>query len=75
MPNLIPVTPRRATQTDVERILELLEIFHPIPENRYQWLTTHHKELEDHTPLLLILGGRAGVVCDLLEGSYAGLPT
>lgn len=62
-------------QPDAERILALLTRFHPHADDRLLWLTTPHAELDDLSPLLLIVQGKTRVVRDMLEAAYMGLPT
>lgn len=57
------------------RAIELLGKLEPSDQAAREWLNTPHRELDERTPLQVMLHGQADVVRDMLEAAYLGLPT
>lgn len=56
----------------VARVAEIQRAFKQDP---IEWLITPHRELDERTPLDVIICGSGRVVVDMLEAASAGIPT
>lgn len=57
------------------RTIELLQRLYPGVHGFRRWLNTPHRELDERTPLQVMLDGKANVVRNMLEAVHLGLPT
>lgn len=71
-------TPDAASlQPGLGPIKRSLTLISQVTRNRHQvlvWLNSPHPDLDEQTPLAVILSGRADAVVTLLENAIAGLP-
>lgn len=65
----------QALLTPVHSLLLALRRVYGSRKDSLVWLNSPHPELGGRRPIELVLGGRAEVVTDLVEGSLMGVPT
>ncbi|HEU4881115.1 MAG TPA: MbcA/ParS/Xre antitoxin family protein [Longimicrobium sp.] len=66
--------PSTTSNTPIARVLEMAESVFGDRESARTWLNRPIPELEDQSPLGVILAGEAGAVETLLENARGGIP-